>query len=210
MILYPPLKQGIKVKKWYGKNTELNSLSDLLLCISQPFGVNPQDYGGVPHNGIDLVCEEGTPILASHDGEAFYYEEKDVDNNFIGYGKYVSLRDRDGGFKTEYCHLSQVVKTGQVKAGEVIGLAGTTGNSSGFHLHFTLKNPIATDPIPYLVWFNSMDKELVGRIVSKLYQTWLQDEPLAVKYWSNLIDKPEVLENLLDQKIIDIKKAVNK
>jgi len=202
MILTPPLKQ-----------TSIGTprdLSSLLSMISQGFGERPEVYGIGGHNGIDFPCAEGTPIIASHDGEAFYYEEKDVDNNFKGYGKYVSIRNRDGGFKTEYCHLSQLVKTGQVKAGEVIGLAGTTGNSTGNHLHFTLKNPTAIDPIPFLVWFNSMDKEVFKRIVGKLYQTWLQDDPAGLNYWSKMIDSPEKLENFVDQKIIDIKQAVNK
>ena len=202
MILYPPLKQtSIGTPR---------SLSSLFSMLTQRFGERPEYYGGIGHNGVDWSCAEGTEILASHDGEATYYEEKNPQGEFIGYGKYVSIRDRDNGFKTEYCHLSRVVKTGQVKAGEVIGLSGNTGNSTGPHLHFTLKNPTAIDPLPFFVWFGGMNKELVKRIVGKLYQTWLQDEPSAVEYWSNLIDKPEVLENLLDQKIIDIKKAVNK
>ena len=67
-MIYPPLKQGIKVKKWYGRNTELNSLVDFLLCNSQGFGARPEYYGLGGHNGVDFVCEEGTPILASHDG----------------------------------------------------------------------------------------------------------------------------------------------
>ncbi|MBI2110676.1 M23 family metallopeptidase [Candidatus Woesearchaeota archaeon] len=204
----PPLRQGIKVRKWFGTNTELKSLSDLLLTISQGFGERPEYYGVGGHNGLDFVCEADTPIFSVHNGEASAYEEKDVNGDFVGYGKYITIRDRDNKFKTEYCHLNKVLKTGQVKAGEVIGLSGNTGNSSGPHLHFTLKNPQAIDPLPHLVWFGMLDKNLVKRIVEKLYKTWLQKDDSGVEYWSNLIDSPEKLENFIDQKLSDVREAV--
>ena len=153
-MITPPLKKAAAV---WGTFHELKSLADFKKCITQGFGENPQNYGGIPHNGIDVLCPEGTEIITSHDGEAAYYEERGADGGFIGYGKYVSIRDRENKFKTEYCHLSQVIKTGQVKAGEVIGLSGNTGNSSAPHLHWTLKNPLAVDPIPFLVWFENME-----------------------------------------------------
>ena len=179
-MIQSPLKQGIKVKKWFGSNRELESLSDLLLCLSQGFGERPEYYGVGGHNGADFVCELGTPIYASHDGEAAAYEEKDVAGNFIGYGKYVTIRDRENKFKTEYCHLSEFKKTGQVKEGEVIGLAGSTGNSTAPHLHFTLKNPYAVDPLPHLVWFDMLTKEQA----LKLQALEGYSDPVGAEYWS--------------------------
>ena len=172
MKLTPPLKQtSIGTPR---------SVSSLISMITQGFGERPEYYGGIGHNGVDWPCVEGTPILASHDGEAAYYEEKNPQGEFIGYGKYVSIRDRENGFKTEYCHLSKVVKTGQVKAGEVIGLSGNTGNSTGPHLHFTLKNPTATDPIPHLVWFGAMsEKEVASLQALEGYS-----DPEGVAYWT--------------------------
>ena len=150
MTLYPPLKQtSIGTPR---------SVASLISMLSQGFGERPEYYGPGGHNGVDWPCAEGTLILATHDGE------KNPQGEFIGYGKYVSIRDRDNGFKTEYCHLSKVVKTGQVKAGEVIGLSGNTGNSSGPHLHFTLKNPTATDPLPFFVWFGNMSETEVKNL----------------------------------------------
>lgn len=168
-MITSPLKKAQHV---WGQFHELVDLRDFLKCITQGFGERPEYYGGIGHNGIDVLCPEGTEIIASHDGEAAYYEEKDSNGNFIGYGKYVSVRDRENNFKTEYCHLSQVIKTGQVKAGEVIGLSGNTGNSTGAHLHFTLKTPEAVDPIPHLVWFGMSEQ-----VVIKLYRLAFYRDP---------------------------------
>ena len=200
MKLYPPLKKATEV---WGIFHELKDLRDFFKCITQRFGERPEYYGGIGHNGLDFVCEEGTPIIASHDGEASYYEERDVDNNFIGYGKYVSIRDRENGFKTEYCHLSKVVKTGQVKAGEVIGLAGNTGNSSGPHLHFTLKNPKAIDPLPFFVWFENM--KLSENQVLALQALEGYFDPEGAKYWSDR-ELEEYLKARVKDKIKDLEK----
>ena len=201
-MIYPPLKKAQHV---WGQFHELVDLRDFLKCITQPFGVNAEYYGGVPHNGIDVLCPEGTEIIASHDGEAAYYEEKDSNGNFIGYGKYVSVRDRVNNFKTEYCHLSKVIKTGQVKAGEVIGLAGSTGNSTNPHLHWTLKNPEAIDPIPHLVWFEIMKLTKIQVLALQALEGY--SDPTGAEYWSGkelsdylkarAIDKIKELEKII-------------
>ena len=84
------------------------------------------------HNGIDLKVQVGDTIVAAFDGKVriVKYERK-------GYGKYVVIR-HDNGLETVYGHLSkQLVKEDQlVKAGEIIGLGGNTGRSTGSHLHF--------------------------------------------------------------------------
>ena len=172
-MIYPPLKQT-------SVGTPRNIVS-LISLISQGFGERPEYYGGIGHTGLDWPCSEGTEILASHDGEAFYYEEKNPQGGFIGYGKYVSIRDRENGFKTEYCHLSKVVKTGQVKAGEVIGLSGNTGNSTAPHLHFTLKNPKAIDPIPNLVWFDSMKLKRIQILALQILDGY--SDSAGVDFW---------------------------
>src|SRR3990167_4026899 len=196
-MIYPPLKQtSIGTPR---------SIYSLISMMTQGFGERPEYYGSGGHNGLDWPCAEGTEILATHDGEAAYYEEKDSSGNFIGYGKYISIRDRENGFKTEYCHLSKVVKTGQVKAGEVIGLSGNTGNSSGPHLHFTLKNPKAIDPLPFFVWFNDMSETLVkARQVCEGYldpegQTYWADKD-EKSYWiARIQDKIKQLQEVLSE-----------
>ena len=197
MILTPPLKQtSVGTPR---------SLASLFSMLTQRFGERPEYYGPGGHNGVDWPCAEGTEVLASHDGEAAYYEEKNPQGEFIGYGKYVTIRDRNNGFKTEYCHLSRVVKTGQVKAGEVIGLSGNTGNSTGPHLHFTLKNPTAIDPLPFFVWFGVMNETLVkARQVCEGYldpegQTYWADKD-EKSYWiARIQDKIKQLQEVLSE-----------
>ncbi len=84
------------------------------------------------HNGIDVKVYIGDTIRAAFGGKVrmVKYERR-------GYGKYVVIR-HDNGLETIYGHLSkQMVKEDQyVEAGEVIGLGGNTGRSTGSHLHF--------------------------------------------------------------------------
>lgn len=121
--------------------------------ISQPFGPSTfwfePAYGGYPHfhTGIDLVEPFGSPIYAADDGIVAL-----VGKSSTGYGNYVVLA-HSGGLDTLYGHLStSLVKVGQtVTQGQVIGLEGSTGNSTGPHLHFELRiNNQPIDPTPYL------------------------------------------------------------
>ena len=121
--------------------------------ISQGFGpstlVLEPPYAGYPHfhTGIDLVEPFGSPVYAADDGIVAL-----VGSSSQGYGRYVVIA-HSGGLDTLYGHLSTaVVKVGQlVVQGQTIGLEGSTGNSTGPHLHFELRikqQPI--DPTPYL------------------------------------------------------------
>lgn len=96
--------------------------------ITSPFGPRWRRM----HNGLDLKVNIGDTIVAAFDGKVriVRYERR-------GYGKYVVIR-HDNGLETIYGHLSkQLVEENQlVKAGEVIGLGGNTGRSTGSHLHF--------------------------------------------------------------------------
>ncbi|MEO0490341.1 MAG: M23 family metallopeptidase, partial [Cyanobacteria bacterium J06659_2] len=87
------------------------------------------------HDGVDLAAPEGTPVLASKNGEVIAAEY------LGGYGLTVMLRHENGTQETRYPHLSQIlVRPGeQIKQGEVVGLVGSTGNSTGPHLHFELR-----------------------------------------------------------------------
>jgi len=121
--------------------------------ISQGFGpsklVLEPPYAGYPHfhTGIDLVEPFGSPVFAADDGVVAL-----VGVSSQGYGRYVVIA-HSGGLDTLYGHLSaSLVKVGQlVVQGQTIGLEGSTGNSTGPHLHFELRikqQPI--DPTPYL------------------------------------------------------------
>lgn len=83
------------------------------------------------HSGIDIDANYGDPIVATADGTVKKAGWQS------SYGKTVVIRHKDG-FETIYAHLSKItVKEGQkVKVGEVVGKAGSTGRSSGTHLHY--------------------------------------------------------------------------
>jgi murein DD-endopeptidase MepM/ murein hydrolase activator NlpD len=121
--------------------------------ISQPFGPSSfwfePAYGAYPHfhTGIDLVEPFGSPMYAADDGVVAL-----VGSSNGGYGYYVVIA-HSGGLDTLYGHLSTtLVKVGQpVSQGDVVGLEGSTGNSTGAHLHFELRiNQRPVDPTPYL------------------------------------------------------------
>ncbi len=95
------------------------------------------------HLGIDITAYEGTPVLASGAGVVVYASWSQY-----GYGNVIEI-DHGGGWATVYAHLSQfnVKVCDYVSAGQVIALSGSTGNSTGPHLHFEVrKNGTAVDP----------------------------------------------------------------
>ena len=121
--------------------------------ISQPFGPSQYwfepAYGSYPHfhTGIDLVEPFGSPVYAADDGIVAL-----VGSSTSGYGNYVVIA-HSGGLDTLYGHLSAaLVKAGQqVVQGQPIGLEGSTGNSTGPHVHFELRiNQVPINPAPYL------------------------------------------------------------
>ena len=96
-----------------------------------------------PHQGIDYLTPMGTDILASADGVVEY-----TANLTVGYGKYIRLK-HDEGYVTLYAHLSEILvrERQTVSKGQVIGKSGTSGNSTGPHLHFEVrKNGVVIDP----------------------------------------------------------------
>lgn len=100
------------------------------------------------HRGIDIATALGTPVLAADAGRVIVAGWPDNG----GYGNRVVI-DHGNGYQTLYAHLSKVsVVIGQtVNAGNVIGLEGSTGRSTGPHLHFEIKkNGVYQNPLDYL------------------------------------------------------------
>jgi len=121
--------------------------------ITQGFGPTPYwfepAYGGFAHfhTGVDQALPEGSPVQAADDGVVIL-----VGSGPYGYGNYVVL-EHQGGLTTLYGHLNRaLVKVGDaVTQSQPIGLEGSTGNSTGPHLHFELRiNNQPVDPMPYL------------------------------------------------------------
>jgi murein DD-endopeptidase MepM/ murein hydrolase activator NlpD len=87
------------------------------------------------HRGVDFAAATGTPIYAAGDGVLSYRGRKG------GYGKYIRIRHA-GGYNTAYAHMSRfrkgVTLGSRVRQGQVIGYVGTTGRSTGPHLHYEI------------------------------------------------------------------------
>jgi murein DD-endopeptidase MepM/ murein hydrolase activator NlpD len=121
--------------------------------ITQPFG--PTNVALEPpyssyrhfHTGVDIAAPLGTPVMAAADGLVVA-----VGHTSIGYGNFVIIA-HGGGVATLYGHLLQTSASvgDRVVRGRVIGLEGSTGFSTGPHLHFELRvNDLVVDPMPYL------------------------------------------------------------
>jgi len=120
--------------------------------ISSGYGLrdNPTNHGEIKfHNGVDLAADEGTPILAAADG--IVTVANITDSWGYGWGYYIKVK-HSGGYETLYGHCSKIAvsKDEQVYKGQVIGYVGSTGNSTGNHLHFQVyQNGVVADPMGF-------------------------------------------------------------
>ena len=128
-----------------GKNSSfmvayrLVETSHLFVWPVPEYNTLSSDYGdtagrGKPHEGIDIPAPSGTKIIAASSGIVEWANYSTSAGNWIGI-------NHGNGIYTIYMHQSKIkVKTGQkVEAGDVIGYVGTTGYSTGNHLHFSVK-----------------------------------------------------------------------
>lgn len=116
-------------------------------AVSSGFGNRVHPISGVVkmHNGVDMNASHGAPIVAAEDGVVILAGVKG------GYGNTVMI-DHGGGMVTLYAHQSTIgVSAGQsVSQGETIGRIGSTGQSTGPHLHFEVRiNAIPRNPVNY-------------------------------------------------------------
>jgi len=119
--------------------------------ISSQFGYRSDPFTGETkfHGGLDIAAPAGTPILAAADGTVEVANA--TDNWGYGYGYHVKIRHNDT-YQTLYAHCSSiaVVNGQEVKKGQVIAYVGTTGNSTGNHLHFEVyKDGERSNPLNY-------------------------------------------------------------
>ena len=100
-------------------------------------------FGNAGHRGTDIPAPEGTPILAAHSGTVLVSGWND------SYGNQVLL-DNGAGLSTRYAHMTKTAVTAgeTVTAGQVIGYVGSTGDSTGNHLHFeVMQNGVRCNPL---------------------------------------------------------------
>jgi murein DD-endopeptidase MepM/ murein hydrolase activator NlpD len=118
-------------------------------ALTSNFGMrtHPVLGGRRQHQGIDLAAPTGTPVYATADGivgRADWYSS---------YGLYISI-NHGASMETRYAHLSRlaVAAGDNVKKGDLIGYVGSTGRSTGPHLHYEVRvEGLAVNPIPYMV-----------------------------------------------------------
>jgi murein DD-endopeptidase MepM/ murein hydrolase activator NlpD len=122
-------------------------LDDARLTSGYGMRTHPVIGGRRNHNGVDLAQPTGTPVYATADGFVSKAEA------FSSYGNYIQI-EHGGELQTRYAHLSgyAVAAGQQVTKGQLIGYVGSTGRSTGPHLHYEVRvGGEAVDPRPYMV-----------------------------------------------------------
>lgn len=120
--------------------------------VSSSYGYRSDPFTGRRkfHSGIDYACNLATTVHATATGDVVYAGRRG------GYGKCIEIRHKYG-FSTVYGHLSEYyIKVGmRVHAGQVIGFVGTTGRSTGYHLHYEVrKSNRVVEPLFIKLWIN--------------------------------------------------------
>ncbi|QHW32627.1 peptidoglycan DD-metalloendopeptidase family protein [Paenibacillus rhizovicinus] len=138
------------IKVYYNPGGKLGMPLQASWRLSSPFGYRTHPIYGVRrlHTGMDMAVPKGTPIYAAESGVVLVAQWSN------GYGNCVII-DHGGGLWTVYGHIRDggiMVKEGQsVKRGDKIAEVGSTGDSTGNHLHFEVRlNQKAVNPAPYL------------------------------------------------------------
>jgi murein DD-endopeptidase MepM/ murein hydrolase activator NlpD len=154
-------------------------------------GVVTSNFGwrdSAQHNGVDIDLRKGDKVAAAFDGMVR------VAKNCGGFGNVVIIRHYNG-LETVYAHLSKIkVKTGQViLAGQVIGLGGSTGHSTGSHLHFECRfKGVPINP-KYLISFSGQ-KLVCNEITIKKTKWGLAAYPTNIKVY--IVEKGDTVSDI--------------
>lgn len=142
----------VRVHNWLAKGERILKATPAIYPvrgrISSRFGprTHPKTQEQKNHLGIDIVARSGSPVAATADGRVVFSGHRK------GYGKVIVI-NHGFGFQTVYAHNSHLaVRSGfRVKRGQVIARVGSTGHTTGPHLHYEVrKNGEPIDPRPYL------------------------------------------------------------
>ncbi len=167
-------------------------------AITSNFGKRRYRY----HYGTDLRLSVGDTVVSAFSGKI-----RIIDYESVGYGNYIVIR-HDNGLETVYAHLSKVnVELNQdVKAGEIIGLGGNTGRSTGPHLHFEIRYlGNAIDPtkiVDFSTGLAQNNSYLLTKKNSFYYQREVQQLKLA-KYYK--VRKGDTLSHIASRNRTSVK-----
>jgi murein DD-endopeptidase MepM/ murein hydrolase activator NlpD len=149
----PRLGGGMNPLAWVPNGKQMRFPLALPAPLTSAFGWRMHPISGTWrfHNGVDIGAEMGAPVVAVYPGQVA------AANDLGGYGLTVILNHPKQQWETLYAHLSEIfVQPGQqVRQGEIIGRVGSSGYSTGPHLHFeilqaTENGPVAVNPGPHL------------------------------------------------------------
>ncbi|MBR1415838.1 MAG: peptidoglycan DD-metalloendopeptidase family protein [Prevotella sp.] len=147
-------------------------------CMPTPSRQITSNFGarwGRQHKGLDIKLNTGDTIVAAFPGKVriVRYEPK-------GYGKYVVIR-HPNGLETIYGHMSKhlVVENQEVRAGEPIGLGGSTGRSTGSHLHFETR--LCGTALNPALMFDFYNQDVIGNSYMFRKATYNQESIVATR-----------------------------
>ncbi|MFB0841762.1 M23 family metallopeptidase [Paenibacillus oleatilyticus] len=153
--------------------------------VTSPYKYRSDPFTGsqVFHTGIDLVKYHKYPIPAFVGGVVLFSGDGGPGTGFGGYGNVVALRD-DAGYVHCYCHLDSVAaQKGQtISKGDIVGYQGTTGRSTGSHLHYEVRSKDSpsygygshVDPGEYLeAYLKEEEPVLDTGVANTVIDTWM-------------------------------------
>ncbi len=155
-ILYQSLNESVDQLRFFqDRLNHTPSVWPAVGRLTSRYGsrVHPIFNGIRKHEGIDISAPRGTPVVGTADGKVIFARWK------LGYGQAIEI-DHGYDHRTFYAHLSSIkVRQGQhVKRGEIIGLVGNTGVSTGPHLHYEVKvSGKSKNPLNYILGYTVPD-----------------------------------------------------
>lgn len=148
--LFWPGKSDISELQYYPTKTPVKDFKMKQLASGFGNQINPFNKRMYRHNGIDIICERGTEVIATGKGTVI---KAVTDATPGGKGSYVVI-EHVNGYQTRYAHLSYVTVTyGQkVAQGQTVGMVGSTGSAIAPHLHYEIiKNGSVINPILFFI-----------------------------------------------------------
>lgn len=156
-----PVSADMDKKKWMDRYLSV-SYPLRYIKVTSPYGYRKDPFTGKSkfHDGLDLRAR-GDKVMAMMEGVVVKVGQDKTS------GKYVTLRH--GSYTVSYCHLSKVFvgKGATVRPRDVVGVSGSTGRSTGEHLHITCKlNGKSIDPLLVLDYIKSIQEECVAALAA--------------------------------------------